>query len=134
MISKVDLVKQLGLSLDIVNSIYSSVNQENIRTQAASLFSYIVWDEVSNINGIEAEAILNSSRNDIPTTEGRRIYIKMKQGKALIIQPHNPLASGILAMTDADVDNIAQYHMNEFIDMEANNMILNEYKKVIDTM
>jgi hypothetical protein len=97
-----------------LNSALASVDQDAIINEEDAEYTTEIWDRKSPINGVGALDVLKR-RSDIPAT-GKVYLVKDSSGRVIYFQPHDPTLEGIVAMTDANVqeraDDARQAHAN----------------------
>lgn len=76
-----------------IDAALASVNPDAIYDEERSVWTTQVWDRRTPINGVAPATIL--ARGDMPT-DGSDIYLLLRDGQIVMIQPHEPEAEGIV--------------------------------------
>ncbi|MGQ9697177.1 MAG: hypothetical protein ACUVRO_04200 [Armatimonadota bacterium] len=104
-------LKETGVDKPLaeIEAALSQVDQQAIFNQERSRYRVEIWDKVTPINGVAPEKIL--AREDIPG-DGE-IYLVYVDGHLCFLQPHDPFQAGFVAMTEDNVLQIANRHVDQ---------------------
>ncbi|HYF94412.1 MAG TPA: hypothetical protein VD969_19510 [Symbiobacteriaceae bacterium] len=91
------------------------------RTAHRTRYRVEVWDRLTPINGVSAEAIL-ATRRDIPT-EGV-VYLVYKDDALLYFQPHQPGVAGIMPVTLEALPSISEGHVLQLVEADVDEEVL----------
>lgn len=98
-----------------------------INTEKAK-YTVEIWDKVSQINGVDADTILQG-RTDIP--DNGEIYLIKQDGVVKTFQPHNPNKVGCEAMTEQEATSIANTQINRLAESVVDIQVL---QQIVDAL
>ena len=106
-----------GKTAQEIAAALAQVGQSAILAEVNAELSWEVWDRKTPINGVPAEEVLK--RFDIPLIG--EIYLIKASGQVLYFQPHDPVASGLVAITKDGLKMTADRHVAKIAEGMADN-------------
>lgn len=98
------------ISVVEVESRLAVIDQEKVLAEEAGRLAWMLWDKVSPIGEVEADAFL--ARDDaVAVGPEAAIYVITLDGSVMYFQPHDPEQPGYVAMDEATASARATAHV-----------------------